>query len=888
MRSRAGDLSVPSSFVDGGHATWQTFGSGSDDGRVEVAYPNVRWEYIRATSGWAGLQYITYLRAKLKIGAVRNDDQPVYVSGNLIEGYEWAIYSASDNRLQWYQGDMYLYSDTITTPETTELHPFAQTLLLPFSQDGEYTIIVKSVYDIRIKGDPLSIKRPDPTSSFRLDIRPWRVPPNIRAISVYPQSTLTPDVFFADQNDGRRMLSSPYLALIVRNWHPENMYRICTVHGKWAGDSKMHEVIGLVLNPIDIAPNQLTTIGLVLPDFLLSSPGSLTPMELVLTLADHQPLRVRIDFRKPKSTRESFIFTFLDADQSVQYAVCVPPSGRTPPSNPLADPIPQSSSDRRSLAKTRPLLVGLHGAGVEANSEFWISSIEQRLEEWILFPTGRTSWGWDWHGPSLLNVERAIEYLVGDIWKLWRSLIAKEANEPASACFQPDGNDLIVFGHSNGGQGAWYLATRYPDKVRAVIPAAAYIKIEDYVPYTNYQTKHLVDPLLGSIISIAQSIYSNDLHLSNLIHTPMLIKHGELDDNVPAYHSKTLYSLLLTWGADPDSVTFEGVPNQKHWFDDVFKSSSVRKFIDEQAQKDKRNPHPESLPHNGFVSLPFTLTVSNPTESGSKEGFRILMLRQGWRLGRIKVLDLQRQVDGWVLKIETKNVEAFQIPSQAFLGSDSSQKLRLVIDNVEIQMDEQPTDQLAILWRCDEKNWKMVKESIWREISSVKRTSPLTNVLRSHGPLRIIFGTRTNPKHAAELRSVANPLACRDLGSGNLIIIGNSLDNSFLAESCSHQDMMIMWKVGINGQACFSVADGLFEKVGQGIIYQIPYHLLPYPINSISSTQANPIAIVISGTDEIGMESALGLFPIRSGLNLPDWIVINETKAEDGSVLAAG
>lgn len=55
-----------------------------------------------------------------------------------------------------------------------------------------------------------------------------------------------------------------------------------------------------------------------------------------------------------------------------------------------------------------------------------------------------------------------------------------------------------MMGHSNGGQGAWHLSSRYPDRVLggwyfhppacvfvlndSVIPAAGYIKSQSYVP----------------------------------------------------------------------------------------------------------------------------------------------------------------------------------------------------------------------------------------------------------------------------------------------------------------------------------------------------------------------------------------------------------------------
>ncbi|KAH9817177.1 hypothetical protein DFH28DRAFT_1081408 [Melampsora americana] len=849
IRFEKEDTTVPSALVDGGHAIWQTFKPGSDLGKVNIEYPNVRWNYIRSTSGWAGLQHITYLRARLIIKP-EGIDQPMYITGNLIEGYEWAICSNSEpHELEWYQGDMYSYSDLMKIEDDNELHPFTQTLALPQSQNGEYTIIVKSVYDIRIRGDPLSIDRLDPAASFRLDLKPWHIVRNQHKLSVYPSSTLVPDVLLDNHQQTRFKLASNQVGLIVRNWDQYNTYRITSVCGRWAGEDNAnasYETIGLALNPTNLAPNQISSISLILPDSL-TCPKSPLYMEIIMNVIDHAPIRSEINFHT-KYTREPFRFTFLDADQSVQYAICLPPS--TPAS--LTPQSQQTCHDGPDLAYPslrRPLLVALHGAGVEASDQFWISSIVQRTTEWIVFPTGRTSWGWDWHGPSLRNVEHAVSKLVDEVWGIWRSLIHEDG-----PVFKPDGDDLVVLGHSNGGQGAWYFASRYPDRVRAVIPAAAYVKIQDYVPYISYQTRHLLDPFLGNIVSLAQSIYDNDLHISNLVHMSMLIKHGEIDDNVPIYHSKILYGLLHTWGADRKNVTFEGIPDEKHWFNDVFKSPSVVNFLDKQISMSRADMDLEK------GSFEFTLTVSNPIEAGSFHGFKILMLLQAWKIGRIKVMGVRNQ-SKWALKVETTNVLAFELPVKT-LSRRLDGHLSALVDGLEVDLDSNASSRLIMI-RSKEDVWNSVEESFWHTFSHKKRQSPLTQILTSTGPMKIIYGTQ-DQKHGGHLQSVAKPLADASVNYGNLIVIGNTVDNCYFSSHALCQAVEIKWIAGIDNQASFSVADHKFDKPGQGIIYQILHPLISHPKLS-SSSHHQKSAIVISGTDQAGIESALRLFPLRTG-----------------------
>lgn len=143
---------------------------------------------------------------------------------------------------------------------------------------------------------------------------------------------------------------------------------------------------------------------------------------------------------------EPIRYTFLDGDGSVQFAVATPPT-----------------SDCASGTPDPPIVVALHGAGVDVRIPWLAASVRrQRAGVWTVFPTGRSPWGHDWHGSSLRNVFAAVEAL-GD---LHRRIF------PHSAC-RPDAQKLIVLGHSNGGAGAWYLGSRFPDRVVGMVPVAA-------------------------------------------------------------------------------------------------------------------------------------------------------------------------------------------------------------------------------------------------------------------------------------------------------------------------------------------------------------------------------------------------------------------------------
>jgi pimeloyl-ACP methyl ester carboxylesterase len=63
--------------------------------------------------------------------------------------------------------------------------------------------------------------------------------------------------------------------------------------------------------------------------------------------------------------------------------------------------------------------------------------------------------GLDWHGPSAADAFAAVAAL--------HDILCPGFVDWA----YPRDTKLVIMGHSNGGQGAWYVASRWPDKVKA-------------------------------------------------------------------------------------------------------------------------------------------------------------------------------------------------------------------------------------------------------------------------------------------------------------------------------------------------------------------------------------------------------------------------------------
>lgn len=153
--------------------------------------------------------------------------------------------------------------------------------------------------------------------------------------------------------------------------------------------------------------------------------------------------------------------------------------------------------------------------------------------------------GLDWHGPSAADAFAAVSALS-------RILSSSGSGRWAKWGFDTD-TRVILMGHSNGGQGTWYMASRWPDRVCAgefalcplsrprrvhtescltsfpytpVVPAAGYIKSQAYVPWCMSRSAHFVDPALHAVLESSLTPDDNDLFLGNLVGKPVLALHG--------------------------------------------------------------------------------------------------------------------------------------------------------------------------------------------------------------------------------------------------------------------------------------------------------------------------------------------------------------------------
>jgi len=279
------------------------------------------------------------------------------------------------------------------------------------------------------------------------------------------------------------------------------------------------------------------------------------------------------------------------------------------------------------------VFLNLHGAGLEADDPQLTHSLDGTpdLPAWTIFPSGVTPWsGDDWHQWGWADVEAAVSAIPA-----WIEAVGWDGPQVAA-------DEWLVAGHSNGGQGIWYALTHKPDNIIAAAPISGYLSIQSYVPFHLWRE---VDPRLLGVVHAATSSFRHEPLISNARGIPIFQQHGGADDNVPPYHSRRMNQLIseADWAA-----TYYEVPEEGHWFDGIMTTSPLRRFYHEQL---RTHSIQQGKSTKKDIRYNFTLTVSNPGETGPKEGLFVEQVCMPGQLANIKAT-----WSGDSLSLSTSNV----------------------------------------------------------------------------------------------------------------------------------------------------------------------------------------------------------------------------------------
>lgn len=412
----------------------------------------IRWDQLRSDHGWEALQFQSVLRTSLTVPPVPHTHKtPILIE--LIQGTEYALVplkGEAKTPLTWYTGDVYDFASfsSGTRDARGSTSNLARSLLV---EPGEYTLLLRAMYGIRMFGDPGVGNLPVIRLKFQAEVD------REQDVEVILGTGVMPDVVYGQ---------------LMGDWMSVGL-RVPAGGEDVVVEEAQADLVGVELAaPFKILAGQLRPLALRIKQTTPIKPAD-TSLSVALELSmagrkvtarwqptlRHQPSPslppFRISFASPADRRSG-------PPALVSYAMVVPPS------HPKVTP-----------SGFLPVILATHGAGVEADDPLWTGAMPIRPDGWAVLPTGKTEWGEDWHGGSMADAWAARDALPALLER-----IGSRVSE-----------DTLLVGHSNGGQGAWHLAARYPDSIvggestgskhrlNSVIATSGWLKIQDYVPY---------------------------------------------------------------------------------------------------------------------------------------------------------------------------------------------------------------------------------------------------------------------------------------------------------------------------------------------------------------------------------------------------------------------
>ncbi|TFK42788.1 hypothetical protein BDQ12DRAFT_293178 [Crucibulum laeve] len=814
----------PSAYADGGFVGWGTTNSDSS-GLLHVAFPDIRWNYIRSTEGWAGLQHHAVLQGILTIYPPAGSSPELIISPpqirvHLKQGSYFTILPFSDAQSgiipEWYAGDIYAMERAI--PRAVSLPSGPST-----TSPTKYKILISGDYEIRLFGDPRARNSEIPVQEITV---------TAEVDSIYEDIIHEPaQDIVCDFIDGYAFGDSIGVGIrVTSGW-----WTVTKVSYK---SDKVHKVIRLgLVRGTRIAPSQLRVIPITISQ---DGPYQHLVIEMEITLSSNEHSKVILISIPIKHYQTNMIPGPGTFKASYLFAESMPTVFlATPPLDKYIEP--------------RPPILALHGAGVDIIGQpFWADALPRNKGRWIIMPTGRTSWGLDWHGPSAAEAWASVDALetMLSTHNRWNFPTLK-SNTP-----------VVVIGHSNGGQGAWYLASRFPDRVLGVVPAAGYIKSQSYVPLILSRAAHFSDPALRSVLESSLTPDDNDVHLSNLADIPVLAVHGGIDGNVPVWHSRELVGIVKTWASHANITLREDV-GKNHWYPSVFDNPAVQAFLNDLPDHHQRPPK-------------FTITVSEPQISGSLFGFSIVNLNVPGRISRLHI-----EIVGDLINIITSNVQTFSLALEYY----DTTSLRFTVDGAPISMSTEVKDtEKALFFRDHQRTWQIVLHPT----VSIQPPSRLQSILTSDGPIVLVVSDETQPREMSMALRIAHDLHLYHRLDAEILRKQEYADITPEDNSRVHRGNVVIIGTFSSPLVQRVLREGRTPFVSQhsrmllnGLPYDYTKHatlfLHPHP------TQVTAKILLLLYDDIPSLERGGRLFPIRTGVCVPAWLSIGPSADRIGA-----
>lgn len=134
-------------------------------------------------------------------------------------------------------------------------------------------------------------------------------------------------------------------------------------------------------------------------------------------------------------------------------------------------------------------------------------------------------------------------------WQLDAGRAALHAVDDAIAEFSGDPARVYLTGYSAGGNGAWYLASRHPERFAAVVVVCGFVT--EFVGRSSAVSYPSLAP--------AGAAEPHTWLAKRVAHLPIWLFHGDADGVVPVDESRRMFAALRAAGADAQYTELPGV-----------------------------------------------------------------------------------------------------------------------------------------------------------------------------------------------------------------------------------------------------------------------------------------------------------------------------------------
>jgi predicted peptidase len=185
-----------------------------------------------------------------------------------------------------------------------------------------------------------------------------------------------------------------------------------------------------------------------------------------------------------------------------------------------------------------PVILVLHGGGEYGNDGIRqtagalanvIRRFPERVPAIVVFPQAHADGKPGWHGSGGRAALAAVDKAISE--------------------FSGDPSRVYLTGSSAGGNGSWYLASRYPDRFAAVVVVCGFIS------EFRGRTSGVLYPALASA-SEPEPFAAIAKRVAQL---PIWIFHGDADPTVSVEESRRMFAALKALGANVQYTEFPGV-----------------------------------------------------------------------------------------------------------------------------------------------------------------------------------------------------------------------------------------------------------------------------------------------------------------------------------------